>query len=64
MREGSIFPFLFYWSDLMLKIYFDFLFPIIFIPLGVFTICVCIKAVCREISEIKEMDKEKISLKK
>lgn len=48
----------------MLKNLVDFMFPVIFIPLGVFTICVCINAVCREISEIKEMDKEKICLKK
>jgi uncharacterized membrane protein (DUF373 family) len=45
--------------------YMDFMFPVIFIPLGVFTICVCIKAICRDISEvIREMDKEKICLKK
>lgn len=44
--------------------YMDFMFPVIFIPLGVFTICVCIKAICRDISEVKEMDKEKICLKK
>jgi uncharacterized membrane protein (DUF373 family) len=44
--------------------YMDFMFPVIFIPLGVFTICVCIKAICRDISEVKEMVKEKICLKK
>ncbi|HDR3452223.1 hypothetical protein BTT_65500 (plasmid) [Bacillus thuringiensis serovar morrisoni str. 4AA1] len=51
----------------MLKNLVDFvfhMFPMIVIPLGVFAICVGIKAICRDISEIKEMDKEKISLKK
>lgn len=46
----------------MLKNLVDFvfyMFPMIVIPLGVFAICVGIKAICRDISEIKEMDKEK-----
>ncbi|MCC2496564.1 hypothetical protein LKM14_24740 [Bacillus cereus] len=51
----------------MLKNLVDFVFhvfPMIVIPLGVFAICVGIKGICIEISDIKEMDKEKISLRK
>ncbi|MCR8998199.1 hypothetical protein [Brevibacillus laterosporus] len=51
----------------MLKNLVDFvfhMFPMIVIALGVFAICIGIKAICRDIREIKEMDKEKISLKK
>ncbi|MDA2537382.1 hypothetical protein PDQ37_28490 [Bacillus cereus] len=43
----------------LLDFYMGFIFPVIFISVGVFTICVGIKAIFKEISEIKEMDKEK-----
>ncbi|MFU2033476.1 hypothetical protein ACM6Q8_27915 [Bacillus wiedmannii] len=44
--------------------FINFMFILIVLPLGVFGICVGIYAFFQEWKEIKEMDKEKICLKK
>ncbi|MES5930265.1 hypothetical protein QCI77_30715 [Bacillus cereus group sp. MG9] len=44
--------------------FINFMFIVIALPLGMFGICVGIYAIVQDVKEIKEMDKEKICLKK